>query len=96
MFVFESYRHCLLCACLLIGLCFPVQAQPGKTILIRNVTLPGQADGQEKLVVNILIKKSELDILTEDFISLDEADVSYDAREGTVCLLYTSPSPRDS
>ena len=84
MLVIESYRHCLLCVCLLIGLCFPVQAQPGKTILIRNVTLPGQADGQEKLVVNILIKKSELDILTEDFISLDEADVSYDAREGVI------------
>ncbi|MEP5568896.1 MAG: porin [Halioglobus sp.] len=52
--------------------------------MIRNVTLPGKAGDQEKLVVNILIKKSELDILTEDFISLDEADVSYDAREGVI------------
>ncbi|MEP4149251.1 MAG: porin [Halioglobus sp.] len=84
MFNSSARGRYLLCLCLLIGLCPLVQAQPGKTILIRNVTLPGKAGDQEKLVVNILIKKSELDILTEDFISLDEADVSYDAREGVI------------
>ena len=84
MFSNRAYRRYLLGLCLLIGLSPLAQAQPGKTILIRNVTLPGQAVGQDKVVVNILIKKSELDILTEDFISLDEADVSYDAREGVV------------
>ncbi|MEH6584310.1 MAG: porin [Halioglobus sp.] len=52
--------------------------------MIRNVTLPGKDGSQEKLVVNILIKNSELDILTEDFIPLDSADISYDAREGVV------------
>ncbi|MEH6589507.1 MAG: porin [Halioglobus sp.] len=84
MFSNSAYRRYLLGLCLLIGMCPLAQAQPGKTILIRNVTLPGQAGDQEQLVVNILIKKSALDILTEDFIPLDQADVSYDAREGVV------------
>jgi phosphate-selective porin OprO/OprP len=62
----------------------PTQAQLEKTILIRNATLAGQKDGQDKIAVNILIKNSELDILTQDTIPLDEADVSYDARGGVV------------
>ncbi len=77
------YR-CLLLLSLCASLVIPAQAQPGKTILLRNVTLAGQGDNEKGLVVNILIKKSQLDILTEDYIPLDEADVSYDAREGTV------------
>ena len=77
-------RHYLLCLLLLNGLVLPAQAQPEKTILIRNVTLAEQDGSQKKLVVNILIKQSELDILTEDFIPLEDADISYDAREGVV------------
>jgi phosphate-selective porin OprO and OprP len=69
---------------LVFSLILPVHAQPEKTILIRNVTLAGQGDSEKGLVVNILIKNSELDILTEDYIPLEEADVSYDAREGVV------------
>lgn len=69
---------------LLLAFVIPAQAQPGKTILIRNATLSGQGDNEKGLVVNILIKKAELDILTEDHIPLAEADVSYDAREGVV------------
>lgn len=74
----------LLLVSLFLAFVIPVQAQPGKTILIRNVTLAGQGDSEKGLVVNILIKKAELDILTEDHIPLAEADVSYDAREGVV------------
>ena len=72
------------CLWIIIVLVEPVYAQLGKTILIRNVTLPGQESSKEKLLVNILIKDLELDILTEDFIPLDNADVSYDAGGGVV------------
>jgi phosphate-selective porin OprO and OprP len=78
------YRHILVGILLSAGLAASVQAQPGKTILLRNVTLPGQVGSQQKLVVNMLIRNAELDILTEDFIPLDEAELSYDAREGVV------------
>ena len=73
-----------LCLWVMFVLVAPAQAQLEKTILIRNVTLSGQEGNQGKVVVNILIRKSALDILTEDYISLEDADVSYDAREGVV------------
>jgi phosphate-selective porin OprO and OprP len=84
VFRINSYRYYLIVLWLLVGLVIPAQAQPGKTILVRNVTLAGQGDSEKGLVVNILIKNSELEILTEDFIPLEDADVSYDARGGVV------------
>jgi hypothetical protein len=62
----------------------PVQAQGGQSILIRNAVLINREGGPDQVAVNILIKDSKLEILSEDFIPLSEADVSYDAKGGTI------------
>ena len=81
-------RHrCFPLICLVIFLAtlvLPAQAQTGRSILIRNATLINQEGEQHKVTVNILVKNTELDIITEDLIPLEEADVSYDAGGGVV------------
>jgi phosphate-selective porin OprO/OprP len=62
----------------------PAQAQDGASILLRNATLINQEGGQDKVIVNILITDSKLDIITEDLIPIEDADVSYDAAGGVV------------
>jgi phosphate-selective porin OprO/OprP len=61
-----------------------VQAQQSGTLLLRNVTLIKPEGDEDKVVVNILIKDSKLDVITEDLIPLKDADESYDAAEGVV------------
>jgi phosphate-selective porin OprO/OprP len=77
-------RQYLMCLFLSVGLVWPAIAQSENTILIRNITLLGQEGEKEKVVVNVLIKSSELNIITQDPIPLDAADIVFDAREGTV------------
>lgn len=82
-------NHCpfsrlAICLWVLIAWVAPTHAQLDKTILIRNAVLIDQEGGHRKVMVNILVKNALLDILTEDLISQDSADVSYDAREGVV------------
>lgn len=60
-----------------------VYSQGNETILLRNVTLPGQAGGAT-VSVNILIKNSLLDIITEDLIPLGQADRTFDVRGGVI------------
>lgn len=55
-----------------------------KSILIRNVTLINQSEEQSDVLVNILINKQKLDIITEDTIPLAQADESFDATGGAV------------
>ena len=52
-------------------------------ILLRNVTLVDR-DGADNKTVNILVKNSTLDIITEDLIPLKDADEAYDARGGFI------------
>ena len=58
-------------------------AQTERTVLLRNVTLIDREGGGDKSV-NILIKDSILDIITEDLIPLEDAQVTYDAANGVV------------
>jgi len=74
----------LLLMALLSAISIPAQSQVGASILIRNVALMDRAKGQDAVIVSILIKDSKLDIITQDLISLDQADESYDAAGGTV------------
>ena len=49
-------------------------------IMIRNVTVIDQSGKTEDVVVSILIKQKKLDIVTQDKISVAEADISFDAK----------------
>jgi phosphate-selective porin OprO/OprP len=69
---------------LLIALAVPALAQDEASILIRNATLIDRGGEQDNTTVNILIKDSRLDIITEDLIPIKDADVSYDAAGGVV------------
>lgn len=74
----------LLLVALALCIARPAGAQQDSSILLRNATLIRPDGDHSTILVNILIKDSKLDILTEDPISLDEADVSYDAGGGVV------------
>ena len=53
-------------------------------ILIRNVTVIDQAGESEDLVVSILIKQKELELISQDKIPISEADITLDAKGGFV------------
>ncbi|MCW8803102.1 MAG: hypothetical protein OQK57_01795, partial [Ignavibacteriaceae bacterium] len=55
-----------------------------ESILIRNVTVIDQAGESEDLVVSILIKQKELELISQDKIPLSEADIAFDAKGGFV------------
>ncbi|MEH6604736.1 MAG: porin [Pseudomonadales bacterium] len=79
---------------LLVAISSPVLAQqPKQTILLRNVLLMGHNGTEENTRVNILIKQSLLDIVTEDRIPIKDADVSYDADGGVVLGQLTLGEP---
>ena len=58
------------------------QAQTPATVLIRNVTLIDREGDAEDLVVSILVRDGSLDIVTEDEIPADEAELAVDAQSG--------------
>ena len=61
--------------------------RPGNTppsVLVKNVTLADQKGDADDIVVNILIKNNKLDIITQDDIAADAADIALDARQGIV------------
>jgi len=53
-------------------------------VLIRNVTLIDPAGKTEDKIVNILIREQKLELITEDKISRDEADMVVNANEGVI------------
>jgi phosphate-selective porin OprO/OprP len=53
------------------------------TILLRNATLIDRDEGADR-TVNILIKNTRLDIITEDLIPIDDADEAYNAEGGVI------------
>jgi phosphate-selective porin OprO/OprP len=69
---------------ILLTITTPGLAQEAQSILLRKATLIKQDSDHTKVTVNILVRDSKLDIITEDPISIDEADVSYDAAGGVV------------
>jgi phosphate-selective porin OprO/OprP len=76
-----------------VTLVVPCQARAQESILIRNATLVDRSGKQGKVVVNILVKNSKLDIITEDLIPIEDADVSYDAAGGVVLGELTLGEP---
>jgi len=64
----------------------PTEAQNigPERVLIRNVTLIDPTGKSEDKIVNILIRKQELELITEDKISRDEADMVVNAQEGVI------------
>ena len=55
-----------------------------QSVLVKNVTLADQKDGGEDVIVNILIKGNNLDVVTQDDIAIDAAEVALDARQGII------------
>ncbi len=76
-----------------VTLVVPCQARAQESILIRNAALVDRSGNQSKVVVNILVKNSKLDIITEDLIPIEDADVSYDAGGGVVLGELTLGEP---
>ncbi len=60
------------------------QGLGSENILIRNVRLIDPAGQNEDRIVNILIRKRNLELMTEDRISRKEADLVLDARERVI------------
>jgi len=71
---------------LFLVLCMGAQAQtigPNR-VLIRNVLLFDPAGNAEDTVVNILLKDNKLEVVTEDKLSRDDADMVVNAKQGTL------------
>jgi len=75
-------------------------------VLVRNVRLIDPSGDAEDKIVNILIREGELEVVTEDKISRDEADMVVNANEGVLVgklnvgeqpsFLIFSEDPRDN
>ena len=78
-----TFRQALLAAALLLCTALPAWSQSYGTILLRNVSLLGE-DGAAPRVVNVLLRDGKLDVMTEDLIPLEDADVTFDAAEGFI------------
>ena len=59
-------------------------AKTYESVLLRNVTLIDPDNPSQTLPVNILIKNDQLDLISKDLIALEEAEITFDARGGTV------------
>ena len=83
----SSKRFCtplgLILLCVLIS-AFSAHAQTvgPERVLIRNVVLLDPNGAVDDKVVNILIRENKLDLVTEDKVSRDEADMVVNANQG--------------
>jgi len=55
-----------------------------ETVLVRNVTLVDQEGKKEDTIVNILIRDSKLDVVTQEEIAVDTAKLALDAQKGVL------------
>ncbi|KAA1188878.1 hypothetical protein F0M18_16880 [Pseudohalioglobus sediminis] len=69
----------------------PVQSY--ESILLRNVTLIDPDAVGQTVQVNVLIRDNKLELVSEDLIALDEAEVTLDARGGVVLGKMTLGEP---
>jgi phosphate-selective porin OprO/OprP len=72
------------CTCLLHGPLVPAQVGAPTDLLVRNATLIDPSVNAEDRRVNLLIKEGNLEVVTEDKISRDEAPLVVDASGGFV------------
>ncbi len=68
----------------LAWLAVPALAGDGQKILLRNAGLIDPADGGETLRVNLLIEDGRLRVITQDGISRESADVTFDVSGGVI------------
>jgi phosphate-selective porin OprO/OprP len=66
--------------CLASIYCLMAHAADPGTVLVSNVTMIDRDDGSQDVVVNILIRDGSLDVVTEEEISANEAEISVDAQ----------------
>jgi len=55
-----------------------------ETVMIHNVTVIDQNNETEDISVTILIKNKKLELVTQDKVSINEADISFDANDGFI------------
>lgn len=55
-----------------------------ETVMIHNVTVIDQNKETEDIIVTILIKKKKLELITQDKVSITEADISFEANGGFI------------
>ena len=64
-----------------------------QNIMIRNVTVIDQTGKKEDVVVSLLIKQKKLELITQDKITVTEADISFDAEGGFILGTLEVGSP---
>ena len=64
-----------------------------QNIMIRNVTVIDQTGKKEDVVVSMLIKQKKLELITQDKITVTEADISFDAEGGFILGTLEVGSP---
>lgn len=77
-------KRLTLCITVLVTTLNAVAVGASDSVLLRNVSLINPANAAELLAVNILIIDGKLDVITEDQIALESADIALDARSGVV------------
>jgi phosphate-selective porin OprO/OprP len=55
-----------------------------QSVLVKNVTLVDQKGGKEDVIINILIRDKKLDIVTQEDIATDTAELALNAQQGIV------------
>ena len=70
-----------------------IYSQSGKNILIRNVTMLNRDGNTEEAVVSILIKESNLDLVTKDEVSIEKVDIAFDGNGGFILGKLTIGEP---
>lgn len=73
---------CIMAA--LVWLTVPAVAGDGQTVLLRNAVLIDPAGGGGTLMVNVLIEDGKLELITQDAISRESADLAFDVAGGVI------------
>jgi len=55
-----------------------------QSVLVKNVTLVDQEGDTDDVIINILIKDNKLDVVTQDDIAVDAAELALNAQQGIV------------
>jgi phosphate-selective porin OprO/OprP len=96
MMKFNRFFTAVVALLMLFGITIPAafaQTIGPARVLIRNAVLFDPAGNTKDKVVNIMIRDNKLDIITEDKISRDEADMVVDANRGVVLGKLNLGSP---
>jgi len=62
----------------------PILENRPQSVLVKNVTLMDQEGGAQDVIINILIKDNKLDVVTQDDIAADTAELALNGQQGIV------------